>query len=65
MRIGPPYPHSVLKRRLNWAVSWNNRIKSGATCQCLDWQVKDPYECLWRWESNRRSNFFNPPAHLQ
>ena len=27
--------------------------------------TKDPTKCLWRWESDRRYNFFfSPPAHL-
>ena len=27
--------------------------------------LKNPTKCLWRWEPDRRSNFFfNPPAHL-
>ena len=27
--------------------------------------LKNPAKCLWRWEPDRRSNyFFSPPAHL-
>ena len=27
--------------------------------------LKNPTKCLWRWEPDRRSNFFfGPPAHL-
>ena len=26
--------------------------------------LKNPTKCLWRWEPERRSNFFGPPAHL-
>ena len=26
--------------------------------------LKNPTKCLWRWESDRRSNFFIPPAPL-
>ena len=26
--------------------------------------LKNPTKCLWRWEPDRRSNFFIPPAHL-
>ena len=26
--------------------------------------LKNPTKCLWRWEPDRRSNFFSPPAHL-
>ena len=32
------------KRRLNWAVSRNNRIKKVVPCQWLDGHVKEPYE---------------------
>ena len=32
------------KRRLNGAVSQNNRIKRVAPCWCLDGHVKEPYE---------------------
>ena len=32
------------KRRLNGAVSRNNRIKSVASCRCLDEHFKEPYE---------------------
>ena len=32
------------KRRLNGAVSWNNRIKRLVQCQCLDGHFKEPYE---------------------
>ena len=32
------------KRRLNWAVYRNNRIKRVAPCRCLDGHVKEPYE---------------------
>ena len=43
-RMCPPYPHACRKRRLNGAVSRNNRIKRLALCQCLDGHVKEPYE---------------------
>ena len=26
--------------------------------------LKNPAKCLWRWEPDRRNNFFGPPAHL-
>ena len=32
------------KRRLNGAVSRNNRLKRVAPCRCLDGHVKEPYE---------------------
>ena len=64
-RICPPYPQHDRKRRLNGAVSRNNRIKRLAPCRCLDGHVKEPYEMSMAWEPDRRSNFFfNPPAHL-
>ena len=27
--------------------------------------LKNPTKCLWRWEPDRKSNFFIPPAHLR
>ena len=44
----PPYPQRDRKRRLNGAVCRNHRIK----------------RVVPRWEPDRRSNFFSPPAHL-
>ena len=53
------------KRRLNGAVSRNNRIKRVAPCRCRTGTLKNPTKCLWRWEPDRRYNFFfGPPAHL-
>ena len=26
--------------------------------------LKNPTKCLWRWEPDRRYNFFSPPAHM-
>ena len=43
-RMCPPYPKRDRKRRLNGAVSRNNRIKRVAPCRCLDGHVKEPYE---------------------
>ena len=64
-RMCPPYPQRDRKRRLNGAVSRNNRIKRLAPCRCLDGHVKEPNEMSMAWEPDRRSNFFfNPPAHL-
>ena len=55
----PPYPQRDRKRRLNGAVCRNHRV--GARTGTL----KNPTKYLWRWEPDRRSNFFfNPPAHL-
>ena len=52
------------KRRLNGAVSRNNRIKRLAPCRCLDGHVKEPYEMSMALGPDRRSNFFSWPAHL-
>ena len=52
------------KRRLIGAVCRNHRIKRLVPCRCLDGQLKIPTKCLWRWEPDRRSNyFFSPPVH--
>ena len=40
----PLYPQLCRKRRLNEAVSRNNRIKKLAPCRCLDGHVKESYE---------------------
>ena len=55
---------SVSLRRLNWEVCRNQRIKRAAPCRCRTETLKNPAKFLWRWESDRRSNFFSPPAHL-
>ena len=35
------------------------------TCRCRTGTLKNPTKFLWRWEHDRRYNFFfNPPAHL-
>ena len=47
--------HSSL--RLRWA-------KKGGPCRCRTVTLKNPAKCLWRWEPDRRYDFFNPPAHL-
>ena len=40
---------------------WKGWSRVGARTGTL----KNPTKCLWRWEPDRRSNFFfNPPAHL-
>ena len=54
------------KRRLNGAVCRNHRIKRVVPCRCRTGTLKNPSKCLWRWEPNRRYNyfFFSPPAHL-
>ena len=52
------------KRRLNGAVSWNNHIKWWPRVSTWVGTLKNPTKCLWRWEPDRRSNFFIPPAHL-
>ena len=61
MRIGSPYPQRVVKdeymgRFLEITVKTVARI--GA------WR-ENPTKCLWRWEPDRRFNFFfNLPVHL-
>ena len=60
----PPYPQRDRKRRLNGAVSRNNRIKGWSRVGARMGMLKNPTKCLWRWEPDRRSNFFSPPAHL-
>ena len=60
----PPYPQRDRKRRLNGAVCQNHRIKRVVPCWCRTGTLKKPTKCLWRWEPDRRSNFFSPPAHI-
>ena len=38
--------------------------KGGSRVGAWTGTVKNPTKCLWRWEPDRRFNFFNPPAHL-
>ena len=54
------------KRRLIGAMCRNRRIKRLVPCRCLTGTLKNPTKGLWRWELDRRSNyfFFSPPAHL-
>ena len=53
------------KRRLNGTVCRNHRIKWLVSCRCGTDTLKNPAKCLWRWEPDRRYNFFfSPPAHL-
>ena len=53
------------KRRLNGAVSWDIRIKRMPRVCAWTGTLTNPTKCLWRWEPDRRSNFFfSPPAHL-
>ena len=61
----PPYPQRDRKRRLNGAVCRNHRKKEWSRVGVWTGTLKNPTKCLWRWEPDRRSNFFfNPPAHL-
>ena len=62
MRIDPPYLQRVIKgdeigRFLGITV------KRLVPCRCLDGHDKE-LKCLWRWEPDRRFNFFNPPTHM-
>ena len=53
--IGPPYPHARRKRD----------IKTGLpSVSAWTGTLKNPTKYLWRLVSDRRSNFFSPPAHL-
>ena len=64
-RMCPPYPQRDRKRRLNGAVCRNHRIKRVVRVGARTGTLKNPTKCLWRWEPDRRSNFFfSPPAHL-
>ena len=62
-----PAPLACRKRRLNGAVSLNYRIKRAVPCRCLDaGTLKNPTKFLWRWDPDRRSNFFiSPPVHTR
>ena len=64
-RMCPPYPKRDRKRRLNGAVCRNHRIKGCSRVVARTGTLKNPTKCLWRWEPDRRSNFFfSPPAQL-
>ena len=64
-RMCPPYPQRDRKRRLNGAVCRNHRIKGWSRVGARTGTLKNPMKCLWRWEPDRRSNFFfSPSAHL-
>ena len=52
------------KRRLTGAVCLNHCIKRLVPCGAWTGTSKNPAKCLWRWEPDRRSNFFSSPAHL-
>ena len=65
-RMCPPYPQHDRKRRLNGAVL-KSPYKNGGPVSVLGRAryKKNPTKCLWRWEPDRRSNFFfSPPAHF-
>ena len=65
-RMCPPYPQRDRKRRLlKWGgVSESPYKKGWSRVVAETGTLKNPTKCLWRWEPDRRSNFFNPPAHL-
>ena len=61
----PSVSPACRKRRLNGAVYRNHRINRVVPCQCRTGTLQNPAKCLWRWEPDRRYNFFfSPPAHL-
>ena len=47
----------------NETVSRNNR-KKGDLCRSVDGHVKEPYEMPIAWQTDRRSNYFSPPAYI-
>ena len=65
-RMCPPYPQRVVKGDLLGRCV-GSTVWKGWSRVC-DWtgKLKNPTKCLWRWEPDRRSNyyFFSPPAHL-
>ena len=61
-RIRPPNPQRVVKGDL-MGRCWNHRIKRLVPCRYRTGTLKNPVKCLWRWEPDRRYNFFSPPAH--
>ena len=59
-----PYPQRVVKTTKWGGVSESPYRKCGP-CRCRTGTFKNPTKCLWRWEPDRRYNFFfSPPAHL-
>ena len=59
-----PYLQRDRKRRLIGAVS-ESPYKKGGLVGAWTGTLKNPTKCLWRWEPDRRFNFFfSPPAHL-
>ena len=54
----------VVKGDWNGAVSRNNCKKGRSRVGTWTGTLKNPTKCIWRWEPERRPNFFSPPAHL-
>ena len=55
---------SVSEKATKRAVSRNHRIKRLVPCRCRTGTLKNPAKCLWRWEPDRRHNFFSLSAYL-
>ena len=53
------------KRRLNGAMCRNHRIKRVFPCRCMMGTLKNPAKCLWRWDPDRRYNFFLVRLHIR
>ena len=56
----------LIKSDLKWCIHLSRSLFSYWS-RVGDWTgtLKNPTKCLWRWEPDRRSNyFFSPPAHL-
>ena len=59
-RMCLPYPQRVvILRRLNGALSRNNRINRLVPCRCLDEHVKEPYEMYMAFGRNELNWLLN------
>ena len=60
----PPYPQRVVKGDLLGRCVGITVLKGCSRVGAWTGTLKNPTKCLWRWEPDRRSNFFfSPPAH--
>ena len=56
---------SVSSKATNWGGLSESPYKRVVPCRCRTGTLKNPAKCLWRWEPDRRYNFFfSPSAHL-
>ena len=58
------FDYTTIADRLRTVSLGYHRIKRVVPCRCRTGMLKKPTKYLWRWEPNRRYNFFNPPAHV-